>query len=195
VGSQFDVPAGGKTGTTNDGADVWFIGYTSDLVAGVWMGLDRPRKIKGNAQGGILAAPAWAAFMREVYRRKPAARDWPRPEGVVVRQVELASGLLWAPGCGPAVSDYYVAGTDPAIACTPGAYVEPGMAGADSSFGFPIPGDTGVGGRVTRASPGGMIVPGAAPIPRASRSRSAADTLRVQRDTSNPFLLPSAPPR
>src|SRR4051812_45575276 len=44
VGSQFSYPAGGKTGTTNDGADVWFVGYTADLVAGVWMGLDRPQK-------------------------------------------------------------------------------------------------------------------------------------------------------
>ena len=60
-------PAGGKTGTTNDGTNVWFIGYTSDLVAGVWMGFDRPQKIKANAQGGILAAPAWTAFMNEVY--------------------------------------------------------------------------------------------------------------------------------
>ena len=56
------MPAGGKTGTTNDGTDVWFIGYTSDLVAGVSMGLDRPQKIKANAQGGVLAAPAWTAI-------------------------------------------------------------------------------------------------------------------------------------
>ena len=72
-GAGFRVPAGGKTGTTNDGADVWFIGYTADLVAGVWMGFDKPKKIKANAQGGELAAPAWTAFMKEVYRRKPAA--------------------------------------------------------------------------------------------------------------------------
>ena len=81
VGAQFHYPAGGKTGTTNDGTDVWFIGYTSDLVAGVWMGFDKPQKIKANAQGGILAAPAWTAFMNEVYRRKPAPPDWPMPGG------------------------------------------------------------------------------------------------------------------
>ena len=73
VGSQFHYPAGGKTGTTNDGTDVWFIGYTSDLVAGVWMGFDKPQKIKANAQGGILAAPAWTAFMNEVYRAQARA--------------------------------------------------------------------------------------------------------------------------
>ena len=54
-----NFPIGGKTGTTNDGNDVWFIGYTSDLVTGFWFGLDKPEKIKPNAQGGVLAAPAW----------------------------------------------------------------------------------------------------------------------------------------
>lgn len=52
VGSVFKYPAGGKTGTTNDYSDVWYIGYTSDLVAGLWMGFDKPAKIINNAQGG-----------------------------------------------------------------------------------------------------------------------------------------------
>src|SRR5215204_2981329 len=121
VGSQFKIPAGGKTGTTNDGADVWYIGYTSDLVAGVWMGLDKPKKIKGNAQGGVLAAPAWTAFMREVYRRRPPSQDWLRPEGIVERQIDYASGQLWAPGCGPAIYDFFLAGTDPIATCIPPA--------------------------------------------------------------------------
>src|SRR4051794_3607318 len=143
VGSQFHIPAGGKTGTTNDGADVWFIGYTSDMVAGVWMGLDKPRTIKGNAQGGILAAPAWTAFMREVYRRKPASPDWPRPEGIVIRQVDAASGQLWAPGCGEPITDYFLAGTDPVATCMPATYqpggAQPGISPVDTSFGFPAP--------------------------------------------------------
>ena len=82
--SGFHIPAGGKTGTTNDGTDVWFIGYTPDLVTGVWMGFDRPQKIQSNAQGGRLAAPAWTSFMSEIYQRRPAPPDWPRPEGIVV---------------------------------------------------------------------------------------------------------------
>src|SRR6185369_3590363 len=89
VGSQIRFPAGGKTGTTNDGTNVWFVGYTQDLVAGVWMGFDKPTKIKSNAQGGILAAPAWVAFMNEVYRRRPAPRDWPMPADIVQRQVDV----------------------------------------------------------------------------------------------------------
>ena len=70
VGARINFPAGGKTGTTNDGFDVWFIGFTPDLVTGVWIGFDQPRKIKSNAQGGVLAAPAWTAMMREVYERR-----------------------------------------------------------------------------------------------------------------------------
>jgi penicillin-binding protein 1A len=205
VGSQFRIPAGGKTGTTNDGADVWYIGYTSDLVAGVWMGMDKPAKIKSNAQGGVLAAPAWTAFMREVYRRRPASADWLRPEGVIERQIDLASGQLWAPGCGPAVSDYFLAGTDPIATCVPTTdpYATPGAPGAptapvDTSFGFPPPSapspapDTSTLSRI-RPSPGGSVVlPGAAPIPRASRPRTARDSTlgTAQRDTSNPFSLP-----
>jgi penicillin-binding protein 1A len=202
VGSQFHIPAGGKTGTTNDGADVWFIGYTSDMVAGVWMGLDKPKTIKGNAQGGILAAPAWTAFMREVYRRKPASPDWPRPEGIVIRQVDAASGLLWAPGCGEPITDYFLSGTDPIGTCMPSAYppagAQPGSP-VDTSFGFPpprptAPGDTGAIAR-TRVSPGGMVTQGAAPIPRPTRTRPARDTSTVTpatapRDTTNPFALP-----
>ncbi|MEO7965301.1 MAG: penicillin-binding transpeptidase domain-containing protein, partial [Gemmatimonadaceae bacterium] len=109
-GAGFHVPSAGKTGTTNDGADVWYIGYTADLVAGVWMGFDRPKKIMSNAQGGRLAAPAYTQLMLEVYRRKPAPPDWPRPESVVLG---MACGLD-----GP-YEEYFLAGTEPVDACAP----------------------------------------------------------------------------
>ncbi|MEO8563755.1 MAG: hypothetical protein ABI601_16880, partial [bacterium] len=190
-------PAGGKTGTTNDGADVWFIGYTSDMVAGVWMGLDKPKQIKSNAQGGILAAPAWTAFMREVYRRKPASPDWPRPEGIQIRQVDALSGLLWAPGCGPAITDYFLAGTDPVGTCAPPAYPPAGTTPIDTSFGFPAPTTPAPRPDTSRmrGAPGAMVTQGAAPIPRPSRTRPPRDTsagapATAPRDTSNPFALP-----
>jgi penicillin-binding protein 1A len=120
--SGFHVPAGGKTGTTNDGADVWFIGYTADLVAGVWMGFDKPQKIKSNAQGGELAAPAWTAFMTEVYRRKPQPPDWPRPDGVVVREIDAATGRLATSAClGAVVTEFFVQGYEPTQTCTDAA--------------------------------------------------------------------------
>ncbi len=144
----FRVPAGGKTGTTNDGADVWFIGYTADLVAGVWMGFDRPRKIKANAQGGDLAAPAWAAFMTEVYRRKPQPPDWPRPDGIVAVEVDAATGLRPDATCPSGhVVEFFVAGTEPERTCSQGLaprwvpYDSTGRARAlrDSTNPFRIP--------------------------------------------------------
>lgn len=119
TGSGLTVPAGGKTGTTNDGADVWFIGYTADLVAGLWMGFDRPKKIKSNAQGGRLAAPAWTEFMKDVYKRKPTPPDWPRPDGIVSRQIDGRTGLLLNFACmDSVVTEYFVYGTEPRFTCS-----------------------------------------------------------------------------
>jgi penicillin-binding protein 1A len=169
------------------------------------MGLDRPQKIKGNAQGGLLAAPAWTAFMNEVYRRKPAPPDWPRPEGIVVRQIDPVSGMLAGAGCSGAVSEFFIAGTDPTQPCIPSVF----GAGADS-LGYPTgyqptpmprlssPADTGFATSRPAVPPSdAIVIPGAAPIPRASRprpprdtTRVPRDTVRVPRDTSNPFTLP-----
>lgn len=117
--SGFHIPAGGKTGTTNDGADVWFIGYTADLVAGVWMGFDKPQKIKANAQGGSLASPAWSAFMMDVYQRKPKPPDWPRPEGVVVREIDARTGRLANRSClDSVVTEFFIEGREPMQTCS-----------------------------------------------------------------------------
>lgn len=120
VGSQLGpVPAGGKTGTTNDGADVWFIGFTPDLVAGVWMGMDRPQKIMDNAQGGRLAAPAWTMMMKEVYERRPVPRAWPRPDGLRVAEVDRQTGGRFSPFC-PKDSlsvESFLPGTEPKNYC------------------------------------------------------------------------------
>jgi penicillin-binding protein 1A len=115
----FHVPAGGKTGTTNEYTDAWFIGYTADLVAGVWIGMDRPAKIKANGQGGILAAPAWTAFMTEVYRRKPVPPDWPRPDELISREIDKTTGLLANQYCPlPVVyTEWYLPGTEPTQYC------------------------------------------------------------------------------
>jgi penicillin-binding protein 1A len=115
----FRLPAGGKTGTTNDYTDVWFVGFTADLVAGIWIGFDQPKQIMSNAQGGRLAAPAWASFMREVYERKPAPPDWPRPPGIIAMPIDPVTGLRAGPGCaGEGVRiEYFLAGTEPTAEC------------------------------------------------------------------------------
>ena len=125
----FRVPSAGKTGTTNDGADVWYVGFTANLVAGVWVGFDKPKKIMSDAQGGRLAAPAYTDFMIEVYRRKPEPPDWPRPSMVITRMVDSASGLLAGPLCfDRAYTEYFLPGTEPVQQC--GASISPGNAAA-----------------------------------------------------------------
>jgi penicillin-binding protein 1A len=117
--SGFHIPAGGKTGTTNDYSDVWFIGFTPDLVAGVWMGFDRPQKIMSDAQGGRLAAPAWLGFMNEVYSRRPEPADWPRPEDIISRDIDWTTGLLRNPFCpdSDVTTEYFIPGTEPTREC------------------------------------------------------------------------------
>jgi len=142
-------------------------------VAGVWMGLDRPQKIKGNAQGGDLAAPAWTAFMTEVYRRRPAPPDWPQPEGIVTRDIDRSTGLLANPFFCPqeeTYREYFIAGTEPLQDCTAQS---PFYLGSDS---------TGV-------TPGGA--PPAEGQPQSAPGRNEGNRRpRAVADTSNPFRLP-----
>ncbi|MEX2179135.1 MAG: PBP1A family penicillin-binding protein [Gemmatimonadaceae bacterium] len=202
VGSQFPHPAGGKTGTTNDGWDVWYVGFTTDLVAGIWMGLDKPDRIKANAQGGLLAAPAWTAFMNEVYRRKPAPPDWPRPAGIVTATVDLLTNHEWADGCpGIPATEFFIAGTEPVVPCNlmPGFVPDSGYDafpyGSQPPLGAtfpPVPGSVSprdTFGRETFGS-GSRVVPGAAPAPRISQPRDTAgfDGYRAQRALPAPAV-------
>ena len=86
----FRSPAAGKTGTTNDYADAWFIGFTPHLVAGVWVGIDDPGLTLGNQSGARAALPLWARFMKEVYETIPEYRlrrneDFEYPDGAITR--------------------------------------------------------------------------------------------------------------
>jgi len=119
VRGGFSYPMGGKTGTTNDGTDVWFIGFTSELVTAAWMGFDEPAKIKANAQGGLLVAPAWAEYMREVYERRPPPASWDRPESLVLARIDATTGYRATDFC-PRQSVYFewfIPGTEPTEYC------------------------------------------------------------------------------
>jgi 1A family penicillin-binding protein len=123
-GLPYTVPAGGKTGTTNDNTDVWFAGFTPDLVAVVWYGFDRPRRIMNNAAGGRLAAPVWGRFMRAVYTGDEPELEtpapWPWPDGIVTRTVDRETGRLaneWCPD--DTVTEYFIEGTEPTEGCSP----------------------------------------------------------------------------
>ena len=73
-------PVGGKTGSTNDYRDAWFVGFSSSVVAGVWVGFDQPERIRAGGTGARVALPIWADFMRRVSRRLPAGTVTPPPD-------------------------------------------------------------------------------------------------------------------
>jgi penicillin-binding protein 1A len=129
--SGFTLPAAGKTGTTNDYVDAWFVGFTPKLVTGVWIGFDQPKTIIRNGYAGEIAVPLWASFMKVATKGdKP---EWlPRPANVVGTNVCRISGKLPAGGCDSVelvnrdgalekrsmiYTDYFVKGTQPTEEC------------------------------------------------------------------------------
>jgi len=116
----FTIPAAGKTGTTDTYTDAWFIGYTPEIVTGIWVGYDLQQPImEHNAGGGRIVAPAWTAFMRDVYDRRPAPADWPRPDSLVTREVDDSTGFLATPFCPQSLHrwEWFYPGTEPTQIC------------------------------------------------------------------------------
>jgi penicillin-binding protein 1A len=116
------IPVAGKTGTTNENSDVWFVGLTPDLVAGVWLGFDKPVTIAAGAGGGSLAAPVFGKMLARYYAAKPEilttreAAQWVPPVGVIFGDVDRDTGEL-ATDQTPAdrrYTEYFVEGTEPA---------------------------------------------------------------------------------
>ncbi|MFN8860657.1 MAG: penicillin-binding protein 1A [Gemmatimonadaceae bacterium] len=110
-------PVAGKTGTTNAGADVWFVGYTPTLVAGVWFGTDTPQPLGWNASGGRLAAPAWARFLRNGWHSPEQDAPWQPPPGIEAQRIDIATGTLASDWCGPSRREYFRTGTAPTASC------------------------------------------------------------------------------
>jgi penicillin-binding protein 1A len=113
------IPVAGKTGTTNDATDAWFVGYTPEVVAAVWVGFDQPRAITGAATGGRVAAPVWGRMMARLHEGRAAPRPWSAPPGVVSAIVDSETGFVIAEGC-EAASPYremFLRRHVPAAAC------------------------------------------------------------------------------
>ena len=109
-------PAAGKTGTTDDYRDAWFIGYTPQLITGIWVGYDKPRPGGKGFTGGVVAAPVWERFMRTALASKPAA-DFPVPDTVVSVSIDPTTGFLARSGCPEKRDEFYVVGTEPTEPC------------------------------------------------------------------------------
>jgi penicillin-binding protein 1A len=111
-------PVAGKTGTTNNAADVWFVGYTPSLVAGVWFGYDTPKQIAPHASGGHLAAPAWADFYANGWREPASsANGWTPPAGMTMRLIDPGTGMLAGEWCPIKKREYFKPGTEPTETC------------------------------------------------------------------------------
>jgi penicillin-binding protein 1A len=116
-------PLAGKTGTTDDNTDAWFVGYSPDLVVGVWVGYDVKRSLGSRETGAQAALPIWKAFMEEALRGS-AAHPFPQPPGVAIVSIDRNTGLKATEeaGCADVLSEAFLAGTEPAAYCSPSAH-------------------------------------------------------------------------
>ena len=126
----FRLPAAGKTGTTNDFNDAWFVGFTPNLVAGVWVGFDQPRTILPNGFAADVAVPMWAGFMKVATKTDPPT--WfDTPPDITTATVCRLSGKLPTEGCdhvdvvedgrleqrSMVYTEYFARGTEPTAYC------------------------------------------------------------------------------
>ena len=117
-------PIAGKTGTSNEARDAWFMGYTPDFVAGVWVGYDDRRPLGRRESGARAALPVWIDLAAEVLAGRPAV-DFPMPSGVVTARIDPATGLLAYEGMAGALDEVFLEGTQPTESATPADVADP----------------------------------------------------------------------
>jgi penicillin-binding protein 1A len=105
-------PLAGKTGTTNDSKDTWFMGFSPDLVAGVYVGYDQPKSLGSRATGATVALPIWIDFMGKALEGKPLV-PFRTPPGVSIVQVDAATGRLPGADTRTVISEAFLPGTEP----------------------------------------------------------------------------------
>jgi penicillin-binding protein 1A len=175
-------PIAGKTGTTNDYSNAWFVGFTPSLATGVWVGYDRPRTLGRDETGSRAALPIWMAFMSRALAGSPV-EDFAVPERIVVMPVDLDGSSE----CGRAVPMAFVAGTQPTEGCGPAR-------GATTAAGSviqvaPVPTRRGGAGAPPDGAP---PIPGANATPAPVPSRPAVGTAGAP-GGPQPLALPPRP--
>ncbi|RIY03731.1 penicillin-binding protein 1A [Aureimonas flava] len=112
VVKQVGVPIAGKTGTTNDEKDAWFVGFTPNLVTGVYLGYDNPQSLGHGGTGGGFAAPVFNEFMKQALAGKPVV-DFRIPDGMTQIAVNRATGMAASPGAEGSIIEAFKPGTGP----------------------------------------------------------------------------------
>jgi penicillin-binding protein 1A len=105
-------PVAGKTGTSNDLFDAWFIGYTPRYITGVWVGFDAERSLGESETGSRAASPIWLGFMQEILKDK-SVKVFQVPEGVVFAKIDAETGLLPIPESKHTIFECFKEGTVP----------------------------------------------------------------------------------
>ncbi len=140
-------PLAGKTGTTNDSKDAWFVGFSPDLVVGVWVGFDQPRSLGEKETGGSAALPIWIEVMGEALKDEPPI-PFRTPPGVSIVRVDAATGLLPGPGTRAVIAEAFLPGTEPYA-------VSAGRSGGGTGSGFSSS-DSGSNAPAARTPGGGL---------------------------------------
>jgi penicillin-binding protein 1A len=111
-------PVAGKTGTTDDCTDAWFIGYTPSLVCGVWVGFDEKKSLGKKETGAEAALPIWIEFMQTILKDKPV-EEFQATSNIVTIAVDRLTGLRATPYCTDVIIESFIAGTEPKEFCGP----------------------------------------------------------------------------
>jgi len=156
-GVHLSVPVAGKTGTTNDAKDVWFIGFTSNIVAGCYMGYDQPRSLGPGAFGGTLCVPIFQAFMEQAVKRF-GGTDFKVPPGGHFINIDRYTGAFLPDGVGGAnvQAEYFRDGEEPIYGL--GALVDGGF-GMGENLPLFAAGESDTGQTVTTADGSTKVVP------------------------------------
>lgn len=115
--SGLEGPIAGKTGTSDEYGDTWFLGFTPDMVCGVWVGYDTPKKIGYKATGAEVALPIWISFMKEALRNKQV-NDFPVPSGLVWKDICKKCGNLAGRSSTAVRTEVFIEGTEPTEFCS-----------------------------------------------------------------------------
>jgi penicillin-binding protein 1A len=149
---ELGKPVAGKTGTTNDEKDAWFIGFTPDIVVGVYMGYDKPRHIGRGATGGRLAAPVVKEFLKVALADKPAV-PFRVPPGIKLIRVDLKTGQRAGPGTERPILEAFKPGTAPPDNYSVVGYGDGNNGGGGRPWGFGVTPDAD---RAVRSGTGGL---------------------------------------
>jgi penicillin-binding protein 1A len=144
-------PVAGKTGTTNDYKDAWFIGFTPDIVCGVYIGFDKPKSLGHGQTGGRVSAPVVRDFLKDALAGKPPV-PFRVPPGIKLVRVDLKTGMRAGPGSSRVILEAFKPGTAPGDDYSVVGYGDDDRRGGQPYYGT-VPPDSG---RSVRSGTGGL---------------------------------------